>query len=87
MSGAFAPFYNQEIPTYETTFTESHLNINGVFICEHGLDGYPSGITIWNGDNEKIVPDNISHLNVSTSLIDLSSYTPLQGVYTVSVTL
>lgn len=71
--------------SYSAEFTQTQLNIAGVFPCTHNLGLYPASITVWDGEGEQIHPDRISYLDSNAIAVDLSSYIPLIGTYKIVV--
>jgi len=74
------------ITNYERTFTQADLSIAGIFPVIHGLGSFPSGVKIWDDSGEEIGADRIEVLTVDIVAISLSSFMPLQGAYTISIT-
>lgn len=72
--------------SYERTFTQADLSIAGLLPVTHGLDSFPSGVHIWDESGESIGPDRVEVLTADAIALDLSSFTPLQGTWTVSIT-
>lgn len=73
------------VTTYERTFTEADLTIAGLLPVTHNLNSYPSAIGVFDNNTEQIQPDKIDILSPNTLSIDVSSYRPLTGVWTVSI--
>lgn len=71
--------------SYERTFTEADLTVAGLLPVNHNLNSYPSAVGIFDGNTEQVQPDKIDILTTDSLAIDLSSYRPLIGVWTVSV--
>lgn len=74
------------ITNYERTFTQADLSIAGILPVIHGLGSFPSGVKIWDDSGEEIGADRIEVLTVDIVAISLSSFMPLQGTYTISIT-
>lgn len=71
--------------SYERTFEQAALSIAGVLIVTHNLNSYPSGLMIWNGAGEQVIPDRVEVASLSTVAIDLGSFAPLSGLWRVSI--
>jgi hypothetical protein len=71
--------------SYERTFDQANLSVAGRLPIVHGLNTYPSGVTIWNQSGEQIMPDRIEVLSLTTISIDLQSFAPIPGLWRISV--
>lgn len=71
--------------TFEMTFSQSSLSISNLLPVTHDLNTYPSAIGVWDGNGELITPDEIQHQSLNSLAIDLSSFAPIQGVWTLSI--
>lgn len=67
----------------ERTFTQAHLTV-GVLTIEHTL-GAPSGVVVLDENGQEIEPDAIAYVT-GASVINLISYTPISGLWRVSIT-
>jgi hypothetical protein len=71
--------------TYKTIFTNTNLSVVGILAVTHNLNTYPSAVMLWNAVGEQIFPDAIDILTTNMLSIDLSSFVPLVGTYSLSI--
>ncbi|MBL1176877.1 hypothetical protein [Pantanalinema sp. GBBB05] len=71
--------------SYDSSFTQADLSIANILPVTHGLNTYPSAVTIWNASGESILPDRLEVLTDNAVAIDLSSFAPLAGTWRVSI--
>ncbi|MBL1177649.1 hypothetical protein [Pantanalinema sp. GBBB05] len=72
--------------SYDRAFTNSDLSIAGLLPVVHDLNTNPSGVTVFNSSGEMVLPDRVEVLTANTLSIDLSSFIPLQGAWSLSIT-
>lgn len=70
---------------YEQSFTNVSLTIAGLLIVTHNLDTYPSAVKVWSNVGDEIWPDNVSYSTSNVVVIDLSSFMPIVGTWTLSI--
>lgn len=70
--------------SYSTTFTNGDL-VAGVLTVTHSLNQRPVNVQIYTDIFSQIIPDSIVLNTVNTAQIDLSSFTPLTGTWSVIV--
>jgi len=87
MSGAFKQDSGTVTPPYQATFTQADITVANIYPLIHGLDGYPSGITVWDSFGQVMGPDNIENVSINTASVYLTSFVPIVGTWTVSATL
>ena len=71
---------------YERQFTQADLSVAGLLPVNHNLGNRPSGIRVWMGTGENIEPDEIEIVTVNAIAVNLQSFQPLVGTWTVSIT-
>lgn len=71
--------------SYEISFTQSSLTIANLLPVTHSLNSYPSGVSIWDDNNEIISPDGIDFVSVNALAVDLSSFAPISGAWRISI--
>jgi hypothetical protein len=64
----------------ELPFNQSNLSIIGVLPVNHKFNS-STNVTIKNNTGELVFPDAITDNGLNDVLINLSSYTPIQGVW------
>lgn len=72
-------------PSYQRTFTQADLSIAGLLPVEHNLNLYPSAIALYDSSGEWVLPDRVEYFISNTLAIDLTSFTPIQGVWTLRI--
>lgn len=72
--------------SFETAFNQSSLSVAGVLVITHNLNSFPSGVVIWNGSGEVIMPDRVEAANANAIAVYLESFAPLAGQWRISVT-
>lgn len=79
----FQPTPGQSSNSYLENFVDSDLN--PTLTVTHNLGEIPSSVLIRNNEDDIIVPDGIDDLTTTSLFVNLTSYRPLQGVWTVIV--
>lgn len=64
--------------SYAVNFGSTNL-IDGILLVSHGLGGYPTSISVWDGSGELVSPDGVTYLNGNQLSIDLSSFNVSSG--------
>lgn len=72
--------------TYQTTFNQADISIVGLLGVVHSLNSYPSGIAVFDESGVEIQPDGWRNVSVNEIAVDLTSFTPIQNTWTISVT-
>jgi hypothetical protein len=62
------------------------LSLAGWFPVNHGLNTFPSGVTVWDGSGERIGPDDVEVLSVNLISVWLASFMPFSGTFTIAIT-
>jgi hypothetical protein len=70
---------------YVREFEDGALTGGNLLIVEHGLGVIPASVMVFASNGEEIEPDRIGYLSVSTIFVDLESFRPLVGSYTLIV--
>lgn len=70
---------------FVTSFDQSTLTVNNIFVVNHNLDLIPGNVTVWDSDFEQIYPNKIFSCGNNYVSIDLTSFAPLQGTYKVII--
>jgi hypothetical protein len=73
------------VADYEATFVNASLSVNGSLAVVHGLNSKPSSVAVYPPNGEAVNPDNIVYVSPNAIAIELTSFTPISGVWTVSV--
>ena len=76
-SGRISGFFNSE-------FTDSNLSAS-VLTVDHNLSASFPLVTIYDNNNQILLPDDVTFIDVNQVTVDLSSFTPLVGTWNVSV--
>lgn len=79
----------RRLTPFELTFTQANLSIDNILPVLHGFPSSPGQVTVWNDAGDEVGPDDIAFLGAPTFAIavDLGSFVPLQGNYTIRVSL
>lgn len=72
-------------PDYERTFTQADLSVAGILPVNHGLGAKPSGLSIYDGTGAQIEPDAVEAPNPNAIALNLHSYTPIAGTWSLSI--
>ncbi len=70
-----------QINGYKTSFTQSNINPQGIFIAVHNLNISAASVNIFDETGEQINPREILITDSNTIAIDLSDYIPIPGAY------
>lgn len=70
--------------TYRSSFTNSSLTANSLTVA-HNLGKQFVNITVTNGSNNVVTPDNINMANSTSAVIDFTTFGSLSGTWHVSV--
>lgn len=73
------------VTTYTVTIIDGDL-VAGVATIVHNLGSRIPLVTVYDNNYQAIVPDGIQSVDVNTLLIDLTSFTPLLGTWSIRVT-
>lgn len=71
---------------YTRTFVQSNLDVANILVVFHQLNSTLVQVSIKNNNNIAIIPDKITYGGADTIYIELASFAPLQGMYTVLIT-
>lgn len=72
------------ISTYIEFFTNADL-AGGVLTAQHDLNQRPVAVQIYNNNWDTVIPDNVNLLTVNIARVDLSSFVPITGIWSVIV--
>lgn len=76
-----------ETLSFERTFTQADLSIAGILPVVHGLNSYPSAVTVFDEWGVALSStDGWANSSVNAIAIDLSSFAPIAGTWRVSIT-
>jgi hypothetical protein len=71
--------------TYRQNFIESNLSA-GVLVVAHGLGTTsPTAVTVWNNEGEAIIPNDVIAIDADSLSVDLSSFSPITGVWSIAI--
>jgi len=70
--------------SYTETFTDAEL-VAGILTVIHDLSQRPVAVQVYNNNWDIVFPDNVNLLGVNTARVDLSSFTPISGNWSVIV--
>lgn len=70
---------------YERTFTQADLSISGILPVIHNLNTNPSAIAIYNPAGQEISPDDVVISSLNAISVNLESYVPVSGTWTISI--
>jgi hypothetical protein len=71
---------------FSRTFTQSDLSVIGLLPIVHGLNSYPSGVAVYDNFGEIVEPDTWRSLSLTATEINLESFLPIEGLWSVSIT-
>jgi hypothetical protein len=69
---------------YEATFDNANL-VGGVLSVTHGLSQKVVHVVVADNNFDVVVPDDVTFVNTTTTDIDLSSFAPITGTWTVRI--
>ena len=68
------------------TFTQSDIDASGNLQVYHGLQYMYNAVTIYDDNNVRIMPDDVTLVDVDNLTVDLSSHLPIAGTWNIVVT-
>jgi hypothetical protein len=71
--------------TYEKVFTQFDLTVLNKLPVTHNLGNYPSSLSISDQNGKPVIPDDWINESVNTVAVDLTSFVPLVGTWTLSL--
>lgn len=81
-----SPVPSPTAQSYEKRFTQADVSIVGLLGVVHLLGSYPSAIAVFDESGFEVQPDGWHNISVNEIAVDLTSFAPIQGVWTISVT-
>lgn len=67
-------------------FTNARLTVANLLIARHDLETItPSSVIIWTNDGQIILPDQVRCISLDTIVIDLTSFVPFIGTWTLII--